>query len=150
MIQPNAYKTALNLLARREHSRHELQNKLLQKNFPQELIATVLDKLATEGLLNDQRFCEAFIHSRTNKGYGPLRIKEELRQRGIPAEIISAYLDNDWLSRIDTIRRKRFGTEMPKDPRERARQIRFLQYRGFTLEQINKALKDENINGNTL
>lgn len=136
---------ALDFLSRREHSRFELQNKLLQKDFSRDAVEALLDTLSTENLLSDERFCEAFIRSRLAKGQGPIRIKEELRQRGIKDELITEYLDSQkktWRTKVEAVRRKRFGDELPKDFKERAKQMRFLQYRGFTTEHI-KQIFDE-------
>lgn len=136
---------ALDLLAQREHSRLELQNKLLQKDFAREEVESLLNILITENLLSDERFCEAFIRSRITKGQGELRIKEELRQRGVSHELIHRYLSNQnkWQEKIETVRRKKFGDEIPKDFKERAKQMRFLQYRGFSIEQINEVFKND-------
>lgn len=134
---------ALDLLAQREHSRLELQNKLLQKDFARDEVESLLNILIAENLLSDERFCEAFIRSRITKGQGELSIKEELRQRGVSNELIHHYLSsqNNWQEKIETVRRKKFGDEIPKDFKERAKQMRFLQYRGFSIEQINEIFK---------
>lgn len=135
---------ALDLLAQREHSRLELQNKLLQKDFAHDEVELLLNTLIAENLLSDERFCEAFIRNRIKKGQGGLRIKEELRQRGISNELISHYLNsqNDWQEKLAIVRRKKFGDAIPKDFKERAKQMRFLQYRGFSIEQINEAFRE--------
>lgn len=136
---------ALDLLSRREHSRLELQNKLLQKDFAAHDVEVLLNTLSNENLVSDERFCEVFVRSRIAKGQGILRIKEELRQRGINDEFIHRYLiqkDKSWLEKVETARRKRFGATIPKDFKERAKQMRFLQYRGFTIEQIKQIFSE--------
>lgn len=145
------YQTALRLLTNREHSCLELKNKLLQKGLPRDKVEAVLAELEQQKLLNDNRFCEIFIRSRIAKGQGPLRIKEELRQRGIVPEMVDHHFNDaaiDWREQILAVRQKRFGKQWPKDFNERAKQIRFLQYRGFDLEQIQWALKLETDNFN--
>jgi regulatory protein len=95
------------------------------------------------GLQSDARYAEAFVHQRTQKGYGPIRIQQELRVRGISDELITQHLDpNDpgWHELLASVCRKRFGPSIPRSPRERARQWRFLERRGFTGDQIRKAL----------
>jgi regulatory protein len=136
---------AVNLLARREHSQQELCNKLKLRNFSDAEIKTILTALTKRGLQSDERFTESYIHMRANKGYGPLRIQMELQERGVAAEIISEYLnvgDPIWRERAVAVYQKKFGKKIPKDFSAQAKQMRFLQYRGFTLEQI-KLLKME-------
>lgn len=74
----------MDLLARREHGRAELTRKLRQRGAPAELIEAALERLADEGLLSESRYIESFIRGRASSGYGPLRIREELTQRGLP------------------------------------------------------------------
>ena len=133
----------MDLLARREHSRLELVRKLQAKGLPPSDIERVLDELSTEGLLSDERFTEAFIRSRCQRGSGPIRIALELQQRGISEELIRRHLDeqdSQWQSAAIQVREKRFGRRPPGDFKERARQMRFLQYRGFTMAQIQGAV----------
>lgn len=128
----------MDLLARREHSLAELRLKLADREFPPEDIEAALTALAREGLVSDERFLEAFIAARIRKGQGPIRIRAELRQRGIDAATIDAALDaaHDWCALARAVRAGRFGGTSPVDVRERARQSRFLEYRGFTSGQI--------------
>jgi len=125
---------ALNLLARREHSRQELRAKLVQRGVPEALAEAVTGELVERNLLNEGRFIEAFVRSRVERGYGPLKIEAELRARGI-AEGVSAHLF-DWIALARGARDRRFGRDHPRDWRERARQMRFLQQRGFDGSQI--------------
>ena len=130
---------ALRLLARREHSAAELENKLLRAGYAPSLIGDVLSDLQGRNWLSDARFAQAYAQARIGRGYGPLAIRAELRRRGIedaPAPVLQA----DWQARIEQVRRKRFGPAVPKDLKERARQARFLQARGYTQEQIRKVL----------
>ena len=137
-----ARRKALDLLARREHSREELRLKLLARGFAPALVAAALTQLTREGLLSDERFVEAFIHGRAARGYGPLRIRQELRQRGVDEELIASHLVMDgpqWQQVAREARRKRFGASLPVDSQDQARQARFLIYRGFTKEQVQEA-----------
>ncbi len=136
-------RTAVELLARREHSRLELQRKLAARGFPEGVIVPALDALEQSGVLAAARFTESFIRSRLAKGQGPVRIRAELAERGVAeqaAELLRGS-DIDWLATARDARRKRFGAEPPRDFRERARQARFLQYRGFTADQVRAALE---------
>ncbi len=136
--------TAMNLLARREHSKKELQRKLVLRDFDEQTIDKVLSDLIQENLLSERRFAEAFVRSRINKGQGPLRIRRDLSERGVTDELIADYVNGwQWLALAADARQKRFGNELPTDYKERARQIRFLQYRGFDSEQINGAMKQD-------
>ena len=144
-------KKALDLLARREHSVGELQRKLQThvegrakaRNLDASVIDEVLEKLQDDGLVSDERFTEAFVRYRRNNGYGPQRIQAELRERGVSEKIAGIYLDfgePQWFELASNVRSKRFGEDKPEDFKERARQARFLQYRGFTTDQARQAL----------
>ena len=150
-IQALFRKKAMDLLARREHAVLELQQKLLayarKKDFDVELADKVVEDLQGEGLLSDERFTEAFVRYRTNNGHGPMRIQTELRERGVNEKIRASWLnfaDPQWFERAAQVRNKRFGNGLPEDFKERARQARFLQYRGFTTDQIKLALAGGN------
>ena len=128
----------MDLLARREHSLAELRAKLAAREFPPGEVDTALAALGREGLASDDRFLEAFISSRIRKGQGPIRVRDELRQRGIDGATAEAALADahDWCALAREVRAGRFGATSPVDVRERARQARFLEYRGFTSGQI--------------
>ena len=134
---------AMDLLARREHSRVELKRKLGNRHFDQDVVDEVLAALADEGLLDDARYAEAFVRSRIGRGQGPQRIRMELRERGVDEAMIDEVIDprdSEWLEHIAAVRRKRFGDAMPDSWPERARQMRFLQYRGFDADMIRRLL----------
>lgn len=135
--------TALRLLAQREHTRFELVRKLTSRGYLQADIHRILDKLAAEGWQSDARFLEAYIVERAKKGYGPLRILSELQQRGLDSEQIQSALlqaSIDWSHFLRALHQKKFHQVIPQDYREKAKQIRFLQYRGFDLAQIQDLL----------
>ena len=131
------------LLARREYSRSELALRLKQKGHSPAAIAGCLARLEQEHWQSDARFCEALIAARRSRGSGPVRIRQELQNKGIPAELIDAHLDpgaREWLQALTEVRRKKFGSAPPEDLSARAREMRFLLYRGFTAEQIQRVL----------
>ncbi|MCK5811079.1 MAG: regulatory protein RecX [Cocleimonas sp.] len=134
------YQTAIGLLARREHSRLELINKIRRKPFSDDVdLASLCDALEASNYLSNERFAEMFVRSRVSRGQGKIKISYELRQRGIDdALIASALLEEgtDWLVLAKEQREKRFGVKKPKDYKERARQSRFLAGRGFSSEII--------------
>jgi regulatory protein len=136
-------RAAMNLLARREYARRELGRRLTGKGMPSELVDQVLDDLAAENLQSDARFAESFVSARSGRGQGPVRIRMELEQRGVESGLIENALDDagvDWGELATEVRRKRFGPKLPGDFRERARQSRFLQYRGFEAGHLARAL----------
>ena len=142
-MTPNLRKIAMDLLAYREHSRLELRNKLLLREFAADCIEPILDGLTRDNLLNDQRFAEAYTRMRARRGFGPIRIKQELNERGIASELIANAIRStelDWWQLAVEQKQKKFGTSVPKDFPERAKQMRFLQYRGFDHEQIKFAV----------
>lgn len=137
-------RAAMDLLARREHGRVELMRKLRKRGAPDELIETALERLAEEGLLSEARYLESFVGHRARAGYGPLRIREELTQRGLPrAEVERALRDSgiDWAMQLQETWRRKFAGKLPADVRERAQQGRFLSYRGYPPELIGRLLR---------
>ena len=134
---------AMNLLAMREHSAHELRRKLAPR-FEGADVAAVIAVLTAENLQSDERYTEAFIIMRKRQGKGPIRIALELKEKGISETLFNLYLDSsdqDWFELAVAERHKRFGISEPQDMKEKARQMRFLQYRGFTQPQISSAIK---------
>ncbi len=136
----------MDYLARREHGVQELAAKLQAKGYEAASVETALAGLVADRLLSDARFTEAFVHARYQRGSGPLKIRAELRQRGIDEGLIDdslvAYADR-WQMLVAEVRERKYGSAPPADFRERSRQMRFLQQRGFTAEQIAGALRDE-------
>ncbi|MFK8066695.1 MAG: regulatory protein RecX [Gammaproteobacteria bacterium] len=134
---------AMDLLARREHTRKELVHKLTIRDFAEEVIETVVDRLTEENLQSDDRFAEAFANMRRKKGQGPVRILNELQERGVSQALQEEYVDARdpiWREMIKQVREKKFGSAIPKEYAQRAKQSRFLQYRGFTNDQIRQEL----------
>ncbi len=136
-------RTAMDLLARREHGRVELTRKLRQRGAPPELIDPALDRLTEEGLLCESRYLESFVSYRARSGYGPLRIREELSQRGLQRGDIEQALREcgfDWQEMLQETWQRKFAGHLPIDARERAKQGRFLSYRGYPLDLIGRLL----------
>lgn len=131
-------------ISRREHSAGELLIKLSRLGFEPEDIKVVLLELQAQGIQSDERFIESYVHTRSQRGYGPIRIIRELSDRDINQSLVNRYVnpqDDSWLTRAIQARVKRFGSEIPKEYKEKARQSRFLQYRGFTHEQIRNSFQ---------
>ncbi len=137
------YRSAMLMLSAREHSVVELRRKLKQKGFDSEAIESLLADLLDKDWLSNQRYCEAYMRSRVQKGYGLRYIENALKQQGITQSEIAQALTVepvDWYQLAIEVRHKRFGSHCPKDFKHRQKQQRFLQYRGFDSDQIQEAL----------
>ena len=144
-----AYEVGLGLLARREHSTRELLSKLHSRGFDADVAQAAHARLVAENLQSDERYTEVYLRQRSAKGYGPLRIRTELRERGIDEGLISAQFrraeengELDWYELAAGVYRKKYGGLGVDGVKERAKRIRFLQYRGFDHEQIAAAMAD--------
>ena len=139
-----AREVALGLLARREHSKRELIQKLRKRSCPDEIINKVVDVLAEEGMQSDVRFAESFVRNRIDRGSGPMRVRAELMTRGLDDETIGAAMaiyKEWWQDLALEVYEKRYGAEGPApDFAEKTKRMSFLQSRGFTTEQIRNAL----------
>lgn len=138
-----ARSVALRLLARREHSRSELVLKLRQRNLQSSVIAMVLDEYENEGWLDDDRFADVYSRQRIDLGYGPLKVLAELQKRGVhhTPSCFEELADEDWGRKALLLREKRFGlTDLSGDRDEKLRQARFLRRRGYTANQVERAL----------
>ncbi len=126
----------MRMLVRREHSALELVQKLNLKGFDQPDIEHALNLLIEQNYQSDERFAEAFIQMRFNQGKGPVKIAMELKQRGIDQFDLSVF---DFFALAKTVRVNKFGENVPSKYKEKAKQKRFLQSRGFDFEQINQS-----------
>jgi regulatory protein len=136
---------AMNLLARREHSVRELRIKLLRRFPDDEKINEQLSRLTAEHLQSDVRFAESYARQRISRGYGPVRLREELRERGVAEADVAAAMNEleiDWHALAVEVIHKRFGALAPIDIKEKARRARFMQYRGFTADHYQRLLQD--------
>jgi regulatory protein len=152
---------AFRLLARREHSRHELTDKLFSpRNSPSKHkilpppenlssaqvraeINLLLDKLETNGLLSDQRFAENLTNQYLRKGKGPLALKQAYQAHQLDESItqpLLAALAHRWQEQANRVREKRFGSLPAADQKDAAKMQRFLAQRGFSPEQIRLAV----------
>ena len=134
--ESKCYSAGLKMLMRREHSRLELFQKLQTKGFDVDIVNDSISKLVEQNYQSEDRFSEEFIHMRFNQGKGPVKIASELKMRGINTFDLSVF---DWFQLAKEIRQRKFGDLSSLDFKETAKQKRFLQSRGFTLDQINQA-----------
>ena len=143
---PTPRNQAMNWLARREYSTKELRVRLAARDYESEDIEAAITGLVADGLVSDERFAESFVAARMRKGQGPVRIRMELEQRGVDAATIRFYLEEaglDWHGLAREVRERKFGQEQPGGFKEKARQMRFLEYRGFRGEHIRSALSED-------
>ncbi|NLQ18149.1 recombination regulator RecX [Marinomonas sp. M1K-6] len=142
----STFDQALSLLSHREHATKELITKLKTRGHEEEEINATIERLQEMNYLNDQRFAEIFVRSRISKPLGANRIRQELIQKGINSELAKttiAEADADWFELAKQLKERRFGEEISTDFKEKAKQSRYLQYRGFDFEQIKYALSAE-------
>ena len=145
MPEPSLRARALNYLARRDYTRSELQRKLAPHAEDQSELEGLLEDLEKRGSLSEQRFVEQMVHARQGK-YGSLRIAQELRSKGIADELIRstvAQLKSGELISARTVWTKKFGS-LPMDAKQRAKQMRFLQSRGFSMKAIRRVVQGLN------
>ena len=140
-------KKALDLLSRRDHSVHELSEKLRRQapDVDQDLLDQITSQLIELGYLSEQRYVEMLIRSRSVKGQGPARVRQELQLQRVDSELVSLSLEAceiDWFELARQVRERRFGLDDPGDDQKlRAKQQRFLYSRGFSSDQIHYAMQ---------
>jgi regulatory protein len=132
---------AIALLARRDFACAELHAKLLSKGFDGVASEEVIAGLAARGVLDDRRFAENYVNWHAQRGRGPIRIAAELRRHGVPDVVVDTALAGgpDWRALASRARRAKFGAQPPQSWADKARQARFLQYRGFSSDHIRAA-----------
>ncbi|MBC9229292.1 regulatory protein RecX [bacterium SPL81] len=132
---------AFALLTRRDYSQIELITKLNQYAVNPEEVTKLVEELAEQNYQSDQRVAELTLASQIRKGKGLQRIKQTLKAKHLDAELITQELEEvDWLQQAYQLKIKKFGEEVTKDQKIKAKQIRFLQYRGFDMDVIMKAI----------
>lgn len=145
----SAYDKALGLLARREHSRQELAAKLGRQGYAPEEAVAAIDRLKEQRYQDDERFGEALLRSRIAQGYGPMRLRVELKSHGLGDGQIREMMqaeEVDWHALAAAQLRRRYGSAGAGDRAERARRAQFLLRRGFsaaTVRSVTHADVDE-------
>ncbi|WP_221800906.1 regulatory protein RecX [Oceanobacter mangrovi] len=136
---------AADLLSRREHSRRELFRKLSPRAESADILNQVLDELTERGWQSDQRFTDSFVRSKSQRSIGPVRLRQELRQKGIADSQVRQGIgesDTDWFAMaLEAARRKARGLDLD-DQKDKAKLYRFLAYRGYTADQIQYAINE--------
>lgn len=140
-------KDCLCLLTRREHSRKEIQNKLVVKGYDRNQVVAVIDELGQQNWQDDIRYAESYARARSQKGFGPVRIAYELQQQGIApnavAKILSAITDS-WINVLEQVYSKKYPDQSVIDNSEKAKRMRFLLQRGFSSAMITAFFKQSN------
>jgi len=133
---------ALALLGRREYASAELTAALVRKGYAAAVARSVVTECAAERLLDDTRYAESLVRMLAGRGQGPARIRLALSEAGLTDEQIHAALEGeqDWRALAMEVRRRKFGAALPRAWPERARQMRFLQYRGFCADDVARVL----------
>ena len=145
----SAHAFAIAHLARRDFSAADLRRKLADRGFSESAIEPVLQELKAGNVVNDERYGENVVVYRARRGLGPARIKQELKQSGLAAETIQSTMAKakdegpDFVSLARAARDRKFGPDLPKDWKERSKQARFLQYRGFSTDHIRAAMEGD-------
>jgi len=132
---------AIAALSRREHSVLEMRRKLKLKSFEEDEIVICIEKLINNNLLSEERFTESYINMRKRRGYGPGRIAQELRERGVDESLFSDYLDRnnpDWYQVMLQQYCKKYGNNHADDYAEKVKRAKHLQSRGFPLDWVFK------------
>lgn len=143
-MKPKAYLAALNYLAKREYSQQELCLKLEAKGFLNAAIVEALALLKAEGLQSDERFCQSYIQVKVERGYGPVRIRYDLKQRGLSDALIEknlAVYNNVWIEQAFKAFKKRFHQLEINKPKQ-LKQKQFLYYRGFDFDTIDMLFRE--------
>ena len=132
----------MDFLSRREHSSREILNKMSNRVESKEMLLDSIKELIEDGLLSDERFAESYFQSRKNRGYGPLRIRNELKQRGIGDQLFFT-LSNEvnWSKYALEALRKKINGDLPTETKDVLKLKRFLNYRGFDFQDIDRAFE---------
>ena len=136
---------AFAVLTRKEYSKKDLIEKLALYAENHEEVLTLVEELSRENYQSDQRVAEMVVRSQIRKGKGPNRIKLALRAKSIDKELAQNDMNEiDWYDEAYQLKVKKYGVDVNKDPKIKAKQIRFLQYRGFEMDAIMKAISRKN------
>ena len=132
----------MDFLSRREHSSKEIFKKLSPRVESKELLEEEIEKLRTDGLLSDERIAESYFQSRKNRGYGQVRIRNELKQRGVGDKIFYPLSNEiEWSEFALEALKKKVSGNMPTETKDILKLKRFLNYRGFDFQDIDKAFQ---------
>lgn len=137
------YDHAVSLLAKRDYSSGELSRALLRMTENSECVDSALQRLIVSGYLDDERLVQHLVDKHIRKKHGPTRIRQEVRQKGFPQELVEQTLEKagvDWYAMAHELKVSKFGEEPASDAKEKNKQVRYLQYKGYSMDMIFEAL----------
>jgi regulatory protein len=152
---PNhSYAYAVALLSRRDYSSRELTKKLEERGYLDIAVGPVVEELLATNKINDERYGNNVVAYRARRGQGPARIRGELLRSGLSRAAVDEAVKGedapDFIQQARAVRARKFGPELPRDWKERARQARFLQYRGFSTDHIRAVLEGDPEDGESV
>ena len=139
MTEQALYDYAVSFLAKKDYASGALRKILKRESDDEELIETVMEKLLSHHYVDDSRLIDKELQKQVNKLHGPTRIKQELRQKGLDTLLIEQAiedLDVDWFDICQQAKEKKFSDNLPSDSKEKAKMVRYLQYRGHSMSVI--------------
>jgi regulatory protein len=137
------YDHAVSLLAKRDYSSGELTRTLVKMTENSECVDSALQRLIVSGYLDDERLVIHLVDKHIRKKHGPTRIRQEVRQKGFSQELVEQTLEKagvDWYAMARELKVSKFGEERASDAKEKNKQVRYLQYKGFSMDMIFEAL----------
>lgn len=135
----------MDLLARREHGIRELTTKLKSRNIEPDLVDEVIQGLVDDNLVSDHRYCESMINARFHRGQGPIKVRYELINKGVPDHLVDETMSEmalDWHQVLVELVKKKYRGELSGTPAERAKKVRFLSSRGFPQDMIYRVMQN--------
>lgn len=142
----SSIESAIQLLSRRDHGRYELSQKLLLKGYDEPSIEKAIEFCADHQYLDDLRYAKSQVRQAVYKGHGERRIRQELGQKRVDDHTIDQAMEEepqDWFELAKNTAYKKFRGQKAQDAKQYAKQVRFLQYKGFSFDQISYALEEQ-------
>ncbi len=136
----------IQLLARREYSRKELEERFIGRVADEAMLQKVLDRMVDEGYQSDQRCAGMIVRQRLGQGYGERRVRFDLQQKGIAGALIDQVLEEeavDWFEQAKAWAERKYSGRPAEDMKEKAKRVRHLQGRGFGYDEIRYALETD-------
>jgi len=143
MNEQELYDYAISLLAKKDYSSGDMTRLLTRLTENHAAADAVMNRLMANSYLDDVRLINYLINKHIKKAHGPTRIRQEIRQKGFPQELIEQALSRvevDWYALARELKVRKFGEDLPAEYQEKNKQIRYLQYRGFSMDMISEAL----------
>ena len=143
LVTLSASEVAIQLLSRRDHGECELYQKLIYKGYDENAVYEAIKFCLDHNYLDDLRYAKSQIRQHVYKGHGERRIRQELKQKRVADSVVEQAMEEEpqeWFVLAKQVAEKKFKGQKATEPKEYAKQVRFLQYRGYSFEQIDYAL----------